>query len=79
MNTNSNLYTIVYTAAVVVVVAAILAFVAAKLGPAQDANAKAETLRQMMSAAGVSHEKTAEIRNCVENLDNQFGRLLCLL
>jgi len=53
MNTNSNLYTIVYTAAVVVVVAAILAFVAAKLGPAQDANAKAETLRQMMSAAGV--------------------------
>ena len=53
MNTNSNVYTVIYTAIVVVIVAAILAFVASKLGPAQDANAKAETLRQMMSAAGV--------------------------
>ena len=53
MNTNSNVYTVVYTAVIVVVVAAVLAFVASKLGPAQDANAKAETLRQMMSAAQV--------------------------
>ena len=53
MNTNSNVYTVIYTTVIVVIVAAILAFVAMKLGPAQDANAKAETLRQMMSAAGV--------------------------
>jgi Na+-transporting NADH:ubiquinone oxidoreductase subunit C len=53
MNTNNNVYTVIYTAVIVVVVAALLAFVAGKLGPAQDANAKAETLRQMMSAAGV--------------------------
>ena len=53
MNTNSNVYTVIYTAVIVVVVAALLAFVSGKLGPAQDANAKAETLRQMMSAAGV--------------------------
>jgi Na+-transporting NADH:ubiquinone oxidoreductase subunit C len=53
MNTNNNVYTVIYTTIVVVIVAAVLAFVAAKLGPAQDANAKAETLRQMMSAAGV--------------------------
>ena len=53
MNTNSNVYTVIYTALIVVVVAALLAFVAGKLGPAQDANAKAETLRQMMSAAQV--------------------------
>ena len=53
MNTNSNVYTVIYTAVIVVVVAALLAFVAGRLGPAQDANAKAETLRQMMSAAGV--------------------------
>ena len=53
MNTNNNVYTVIYTAIVVVIVAAVLAFVASKLGPAQDANAKAETLRQMMSAAGV--------------------------
>ena len=53
MNTNSNVYTVIYTALVVVVVAAVLAFTASKLRPSQDANAKAETLRQMMSAAGV--------------------------
>lgn len=53
MNTNNNVYTVIYTAVVVVVVAAVLAFVASKLGPAQDANAKAETLRQMMSAAQI--------------------------
>ena len=54
MNTNSNVYTVVYTTVVVVIVAAVLAFVAMKLGPAQQANAKAETLRQMMTAAKVS-------------------------
>ena len=53
MNTNSNAYTVIYTTFVVVVVAAILAFTAMKLGPAQSANAKAETLRQMMSAAQI--------------------------
>ncbi|MBQ9548343.1 MAG: NADH:ubiquinone reductase (Na(+)-transporting) subunit C [Bacteroidales bacterium] len=53
MNTNSNVYTVIYTAVVVTIVAAVLAFVSSRLGPAQDANAKAETLRQMMSAAGV--------------------------
>ena len=51
MNTNSNAYTVIYTALVVVVVAAVLAFTAMKLKPAQSANAKAETLRQMMAAA----------------------------
>ena len=53
MNTNSNVYTIIYTTLVVVVVAAVLAFTAMKLKPAQNANAKAETLRQMMSAAQI--------------------------
>ncbi len=53
MNTNSNVYTVVYTTVIVVIVAAVLALVAGKLGPAQDANAKAETLRQMMSAAQI--------------------------
>lgn len=52
MNTNNNVYTVIYTTIVVVIVAAVLAFVASKLGPAQQANAKAETLRQMMAAAG---------------------------
>jgi len=54
MNTNSNAYTVIYTTLVVVVVAAVLAFTAMKLKPSQDANAKAETLRQMMSAAQIT-------------------------
>ena len=54
MNTNSNVYTVIYTTIVVVIVAAVLAFVSMKLGPAQQANAKAETLRQMMAAARVA-------------------------
>ena len=53
MNTNSNVYTVLYTTIVVVIAAAVLAFVAGRLGPAQQANAKAETLRQMMAAAQV--------------------------
>ena len=53
MNTNSNAYTVIYTTLVVVVVAAVLAFTAMKLKPSQQANAKAETLRQMMSAAQI--------------------------
>jgi len=61
MNTNSNVYTVIYTTVIVVVVAAVLAFVASKLGPAQEANAKAETLRQMMSAAQI--KPTEELYN----------------
>ncbi len=53
MNTNSNIYTIIYTTVVVVIVAAVLAFVSMKLGPSQEANVKAESLRQMMAAAGI--------------------------
>lgn len=52
MNTNSNVYTVVYTTIIVVVVAAVLAFTAMKLKPMQTANIKAETLSQMMTAAG---------------------------
>lgn len=53
MNTNSNIYTVVYTAIVVVVVAAVLAYVSLALAPKQSANVKAETLSQMMIAANI--------------------------
>lgn len=79
MNTNSNVYTVIYTTIVVVVVAALLAFVASKLGPAQDANAKAETLRQMMSAARIKPTeelyatKNADIlRLYADNIDKAY-------
>ena len=66
MNTNSNVYTVIYTTIVVVIVAAALAFVAQKLGPAQQANEKAETLRQMMAAAQV---KTSDELYASKNAD----------
>lgn len=57
MNTNSNVYTIVYTTIIVVVAAAILAIAAMALKPKQDANIKAETISQMLAAAGFSSKE----------------------
>ena len=57
MNTNSNVYTIVYTTIVVVVAAAILSIAAMALKPKQDANIKAETISQMLTAAGFSSKE----------------------
>ena len=51
MNTNSNTYTVVYTTIVCVLVAAILAFVSQSLKPSQEANEKAETISQILTAA----------------------------
>ena len=51
MNTNNNVYTIIYTTLIVVVVAALLAFVSQSLKNRQDANEKAETISQMLTAA----------------------------
>ena len=51
MNTNSNVYTVIYTTLIVVVVAALLAFVSQSLKGRQDANEKAETISQMLTAA----------------------------
>ena len=51
MNTNNNVYTIIYTTLIVVVVAALLAFVSQSLKERQDANEKAETISQMLTAA----------------------------
>lgn len=51
MNTNGNVYTIIYTTVIVAVVAAILSFAAMSLKSRQDANIKAETISQMLTAA----------------------------
>ncbi|MCR5003421.1 MAG: NADH:ubiquinone reductase (Na(+)-transporting) subunit C [Bacteroidales bacterium] len=51
MNTNSNTYTVIYSTIIVVVVAAVLAFVATALKPMQTANEKAETISQILTAA----------------------------
>ena len=51
MNTNNNVYTIIYTTLIVVIVAALLAFVSQSLKERQDANEKAETISQMLTSA----------------------------
>ncbi len=51
MNTNSNVYTIVYSTILVVVVAAVLAFVSMALQPKQNENIKKETVSQVLTAA----------------------------
>ncbi len=52
MNTNGNFYTFIYTTVIVVAVAAVLAFVSQSLKSRQEANEKADTISQMMTAAG---------------------------
>ena len=52
MNTNGNTYTVVYTSLVCVLVAAVLAVASQALKPRQAANEKAETISQILVAAG---------------------------
>lgn len=56
MNTNGNIYTVIYTTVLVIVVAAILAFAATSLAPKQDANVKVETITKILASVGVEVE-----------------------
>lgn len=60
MNTNGNLYTIIYSTIIVVLVAAILAYTSLALQPKQDANVKAEAISQMLTAAKYYDKTTLE-------------------
>lgn len=51
MNTNGNTYTVVYSTVLVILVAAILAFVAMSLQDKQNENVKIETITKVLSAA----------------------------
>ena len=53
MNTNSNIYTIIYTTILVVIVAAILAIVATALKPRQRANVELEQMKSIMLSANI--------------------------
>lgn len=50
MNTNSNIYTVVYTAVIVIIVSAVLAFASSSLKDKQEANEKAEVISQILTA-----------------------------
>ncbi|MCF0198353.1 MAG: Na(+)-translocating NADH:ubiquinone reductase subunit C [Bacteroidaceae bacterium] len=53
LNTNSNVYTVVYAAVMVVIVAFLLAFVASALKPAQDANVARDTKNQILTSLNI--------------------------
>lgn len=50
LNTNSNVYTIIYSAVIVIIVAFLLAFVSSYLKPAQDANVALDKKKQILAA-----------------------------
>lgn len=60
MNTNSNSYTIIYAAIMVVIVAFLLAFVSSSLKDMQNANVKNDTKKQILSAINVTDVKDAD-------------------
>ena len=60
MNTNSNSYTIIYAAVMVVIVAFLLAFVSSSLKDMQNANVKNDTKKQILSAINVTDVKDAD-------------------
>ncbi len=53
MNTNSNTYTVIYATVLVVVVAAVLAFVSYTLAPTQEANRQNEVRTQLLASVGI--------------------------
>jgi Na+-transporting NADH:ubiquinone oxidoreductase subunit C len=53
LNTNSNTYTIVYSAIIVVIVAFLMAFVFQALKPAQDANVALDKKKQILAALNI--------------------------
>lgn len=60
MNTNSNSYTIIYAAVMVVVVAFLLAFVSSSLRTTQQKNVELDTKKQILAALNVKDVKDAE-------------------
>ena len=53
LNTNSNVYTIVYAAVMVIIVAFLLAFVSSALKPTQDANVLRDTQNQILLSLNI--------------------------
>ena len=60
MNTNGNTYTVIYSAVLVILVAAILAYVSLALQPRQNDNIRVETMSKILTAAGLYNTEEAE-------------------
>ena len=88
MNTNGNTYTVIYSTVLVILVAAILAFVSMALKPRQDDNVKVETISKILTAANLYDAEAAaqkgnayvleQYQNCVASAEiiNYEGKTL---
>lgn len=66
LNTNSNIYTVVYAAVVVVVVAFLLAFVSTALKSKSDANVENDTKKQILASLGQRNIVDADVQTTWE-------------
>ena len=58
MNKQSNGYTVIYASVMVVVVAAVLAFVSLSLKPQQTKNVEIDKMKQILSSVNISSDAT---------------------
>lgn len=68
MNTNSNIYTFIYSSVLVIIVAAALAFTAYKLQPIQDKNVRVEKMQNILSSVG--------IESTVKDAEDKFNKYI---
>ncbi len=61
LNTNSNIYTVVYASVVVVIVAFLLAFVSTALKSKSDANVENDTKKQILASLGQRNVADSEV------------------
>ena len=86
MNTNSNSYTIIYAAIMVVIVAFLLAFVSSSLKDMQNANVKNDTKKQILSAINVTEVTDAdaefakyEVKDMLAQADGTLAPKTCTI
>ena len=74
MNTNSNTYTIIYSTVMVVIVAAVLAYVSVSLSGKQQANVNTETRQSILSSVnlGQGADKASDKNAYVEQEFNKY-------
>ncbi|MCR5313644.1 MAG: FMN-binding protein [Bacteroidaceae bacterium] len=73
MNTNSNVYTIVYASVMVIIVAFLLAFVASSLKETQDANVARDVKGQILSSVNLRGEADVDGKYAEVITENENG------
>jgi Na+-transporting NADH:ubiquinone oxidoreductase subunit C len=82
LDTNGNVYTIIYAAVMVIVVAFLLAFVSSVLKPKQDANVAIDKKQQILSALNIRNLPKTEVESkykdvvVADEIINQQGKVI---